>query len=67
MAALCPETAGLAQPGQALLRVQLLKKGVDRFADQGALAAAATAQRPVTRFTPPSASRRRSPTGCDRR
>jgi hypothetical protein len=36
--ALSPEPASLAQPAQAPL---LLKEGVDRLADQGALAAAA--------------------------
>lgn len=39
--ALSPEPASLAQPAQAPLRLLLLKEGVDRLADQGALAAAA--------------------------
>ena len=38
--ALSPEPANLAQPAQAPLLL-LLKEGVDRLADQGALAAAA--------------------------
>jgi hypothetical protein len=37
-----PEAAALAQPGQAPLGLLLLEEGVDRLADQGALASAAT-------------------------
>jgi hypothetical protein len=36
-----PQAPGLAQTGQLALGLVLLQKGVDRFADQGALAAAA--------------------------
>jgi hypothetical protein len=54
IAALRPETAELAQPGQAPLGLLLLQEGIDRLADQSALAAAtAQGQGPAIPADPP--------------